>query len=43
MRVRVLSYIRLSVVKQSYCVSLENPTTEGDLDFGGFIHQSYQT
>ena len=34
---------RLSVVKQSYCVSLENPTTEGDLDFGGFIHQNYQT
>ena len=42
MRVRVLSrYTR--VVKQSYCVSLENPTTEGDLDFGGFIHQNYQT
>ena len=42
MRVRVLSrYTR--VVKQSNSVSLENPTTEGDLCFGGFIRQNYQT
>ena len=39
MRVRVLSRYT-QVVKQSNSVSLENPTTEGDLDFGGFIHQN---
>ena len=33
MRVRVLSR-DTQVVKQSYCVSLENPTTEGDLNCG---------
>ena len=26
--------------QETYCVSLENPTTEGDLDFGGFIRQN---
>ena len=31
MRVRVLFLYRLSVVKQSNSVSLENPTTEGGL------------
>ena len=42
MRVRVLSRYT-QVVKQSNSVSLENPTTEGDLYFGGFILQNYQT
>ena len=36
----MLFLYRLSVAKQSYCVSLENQTTEGDLDFGGFIRQN---
>jgi hypothetical protein len=39
MRVRVLSKYT-QVVKQSNSVSLENPTTEGDLCFGGFIRQN---